>query len=148
MAHISALDTLIELASTATDEAAKRLGAAIRAAEDCEKKLNLLLQYRDDYTERFHASMASGLTTAGYRNYQQFLDKLDAAIDGQQRIVDDARRRVGDERSAWQASERKRMSYDTLATRAHKAQEQRVNKREQKQTDELAARKALTKSTR
>lgn len=148
MAHASALDTLIELASSATDEAAKRLGAAIRAAEDNEKKLAMLLQYRDDYTARLHASLANGLTTAGYRNYQMFLDKLDAAIDGQQKIVDDARHRVGTERTAWQASERKRMSYDTLATRAHKAEEHRVNKREQKQTDELAARKALAKPTR
>ncbi len=145
MATSTALDTLIELATSATDEAAKRLGTAIRAADDTEKKLTLLLQYRDDYTARFHADLSTGLSAAGYRNFQLFLDKLDAAIDGQQKIVDDAKQRIVDERGAWQASERKRMSYGTLATRAHKADEQRQIKREQKQTDEVAARQALHK---
>jgi flagellar FliJ protein len=142
MAKISALDTLIELATSETDEAAKRLGSALRAAGETEERLKLLMQYRDDYTSRLHAMMSSGLSAAGYRNFQMFLDKLDDAIDGQQKIVDDARKRVGEERSTWQASERKRMSYDTLATRAQKAEEVKEARREQKQTDEVATRQA------
>ena len=142
MANSSALDTLIELATSETDEAAKRLGNALRAADETEQKLNLLLQYRDDYTARFHSMMANGLSAAGYRNFQQFLDKIDAAIEGQQKIVDAAQRRVGEERSTWQASERKRMSYDTLATRARKVEERKEMRRDQKQTDEAATRQA------
>jgi flagellar FliJ protein len=145
MATPSALDTLIELAVNETDEAAKRLGNAIRACQDTEKKLELLLQYRDDYAVRFQSSMAAGLTAAGYRNFQLFMDKLDAAISGQQQVVSDAQRRVGTEQGAWQASERKRMSYDTLATRAHNTEQRREARRDQKQTDELAARKTLYK---
>ncbi|TFW09625.1 hypothetical protein E4K72_05035 [Oxalobacteraceae bacterium OM1] len=47
MASSSALETLIELATTESDEAAKRLGQAIRACEDTEQKLALLLQLVD-----------------------------------------------------------------------------------------------------
>lgn len=138
----SALDVLIELASAETDEAAKRLGQAIRACKDTEQKLELLLQYREDYAARFQASLTAGLTAAGYRNFQLFMDKLETAIDGQRQIVQEAQRQMGNQRSAWQASERKRMSYDTLATRAEKQEQQRESKRDQKQTDELAARQA------
>lgn len=145
MAIPSALDTLIELATNETDEAAKRLGNAIRAFDDTEKKLALLLQYRDDYAARFQSNLAVGLTAAGYRNFQLFMDKLDTAISGQQQIVLDAQKRVDSERGAWQASERKRMSYDTLATRAQKEEQQRENRRDQKQTDEIAARQVLYK---
>lgn len=142
MATNSALETLIELATNQTDEAAKRLGRAIRACEDTEQKLALLLQYRDDYDTRFKAGMAAGITAAGYRNFQLFMDKLDQAIAGQQKIVNDAKRRIQEEREQWQSSERKRMSYDTLATRAQQAERRIENKRDQKLMDEHATRQA------
>ena len=142
MATLSALDTLIELAMRETDDAAKRLGLAIRATEDTEQKLAMLMQYRDEYAARFQASMTAGLTTMGYRNFQLFLDKLDDAITGQQQIVMQSKRKVEAERSIWQQSERKRMSYDTLANRAHKEEQRKESKREQKNTDEQATRSA------
>jgi flagellar FliJ protein len=145
MTNISALETLIELATNEADEAAKRLGQAIRATEDTEQKLALLLQYRDDYGARFQSGLSAGITAMGYRNFQTFLEKLDSAIAGQQQIVLDARKRADDERSAWQASERKRMSYGTLATRAQKEELRQENKRDQKLMDEHATRQASYK---
>jgi flagellar FliJ protein len=140
MASKSALDTLIELASLATDEAAKRLGNAIKATDKAEKKLALLQQYRDDYSVRFQAKMAQGLSPLNYRNFQAFIEKLDEAIVGQQQLVHEAENGTLREKSAWQASERKRLSYDTLANRATKKATQRDNKRDQKLNDEHAAR--------
>lgn len=142
MATNSALETLIELTTNQTDEAAKRLGLAVRACEDTEQKLALLLQYREDYEARFKAGLAAGISATGYRNFQLFLEKLDTAIAGQQQIVLDARQRIVDERGAWQSSERKRMSYDTLATRVEQAKQHKENKREQKLMDEFATRQA------
>ena len=145
MATSSAIHTLIELATQETDEAAKRLGRAVRADEETQQKLALLLQYRDDYAARFQASTAAGLSATGYRNFQVFIDKLDSAIAGQQEVVREAQRRVGQARSAWQESERKRMSYDTLAARAQKEEQKKENKRDQKESDEHAARLMLYK---
>lgn len=136
----SAINTLIELATSETDEAAKRLGHAIRAGEEADKKLELLLQYRDDYAARFQSALTTGLNTMGYRNFQLFLEKLDNAIAGQQQVVQQAQKRIDRERSAWQAGERKRMSYDTLASRAHKDAQRKENRLDQKMTDEQAAR--------
>lgn len=140
MATPSALDTLIELAMRETDEAAKRLGLAIRASEDNQKKLALLVQYQCEYAARFQANMAQGLTAMGYRNFQQFMDKLEDAVTGQKLVLEESERRVQNERTAWQAAERKRMSYGTLAERANKEELRKENKREQKNTDEQAAR--------
>ena len=145
MASSSALETLIELATSATDEAAKRLGHAIRATDKAEKKLALLQQYRDDYTARFQAKMGQGVSPMTYRNFQAFIEKLDAAIVGQQQLVQEAENGVVREKGAWQANERKRMSYDTLASRALKEEQQRDNKRDQKLNDEHAARQGQFK---
>lgn len=142
MATSSALDILIELASTQSDEAAKRLGVAVRACEDNEQKLAMLMRYRDDYEARFRAGVANGISMAGYRNFQQFLEKLDTAIAGQQKAVDNARLRIENERGQWQVCERKRLSYDTLATRAQAQEQRKENKRDQKMMDEYATRLA------
>lgn len=142
MAINSALETLIELATNQTDEAAKRLGRAVRACEDTEQKLTLLLQYREEYEARLKAGLANGISAMGYRNFQLFLEKLDTAIAGQEKIVQDAKHRIVNERSAWQSCERKRMSYDTLATRAEQAEQRKENKRDQKLMDEHATRQA------
>jgi len=145
MATTSALETLIELAQRETDDAAKRLGKCIAAAEEAEKKLALLLQYRDDYAARFQQDLRSGLSASGYHNFQVFMGKLEQAVAGQQQMVKDAHERVERERAAWQACERKRMSYGTLAERAEKTEQRRENRREQKQMDEHAARQLLYK---
>jgi flagellar FliJ protein len=145
MASKSALDTLIELATVQTDEAAKRLGNAIRATSRAEKKLELLQKYRDEYASRFQARMAQGVSPMGYSNFQAFIGKLDDAIAGQQQAVQDAEQGVVRERGSWQESERKRMSYDTLATRQLQQEVKLENRRDQKQNDEFAARAGLLK---
>lgn len=145
MATSSALDTLIELASKESDEAAKRLGRCMKAVEEAEQKLALLTQYRDDYADRFQQSLSTGLTAMGYHNFQLFMDKLEQAISSQQLVLRETHLRVERERAAWQVSERKRMSYGTLANRALKARQQAESKRDQKQTDEHAARLFLYK---
>ncbi|MEA5097558.1 MAG: flagellar export protein FliJ, partial [Burkholderiaceae bacterium] len=105
----------------------------------------LLLQYRDDYSMRFQASQAEGLTMMGYRNFQLFLDKLDQAIDGQQHIVRESKNRIEENRRAWQTAEKKRVSYDTLATRERKQAQHKEIRREQKQMDEFSSRKTHPK---
>jgi len=140
MATTTALETLIELATKETDEATKRLGRSVRTSEEAQQKLVILEQYRDDYALRFQESLSSGLTAMSYRNFQLFIEKIDSAITGQQNVVKNAQQRVAEARAAWQACERKRMSYDTLATRAKQTTQLRETRRDQKQTDEQASR--------
>jgi flagellar FliJ protein len=145
MAHPSALETLIELAQRDTDACAKRLGAALKAAEETEQKLAMLLGYRDDYAQRLDAAQAAGITPMAYHNFVAFIGKIDNAIKGQQEVVKHAHHKSGVEKAAWQASERKRLSFRTLHERAAAAALQLENKRDQKQMDEHAARQAWHK---
>lgn len=145
MATTSALETLVELATKETDEATKRLGRSVRTSEEAQQKLTLLLEYREDYAVRFQESLAAGLSPMSYRNFQLFIEKIDTAINGQKDIVTQAQERVVQARTVWQASERKRLTYDTLVTRAKQEKMQRDNRLDQKQMDEYAARIAFYK---
>jgi len=145
MASPSQLATLIDLAQRETDDCAKRLGAALKALDDCQQKLQMLAGYRDDYAQRFEASMANGITPMAYRNFQAFMLKLDSAITGQQQVVNHAQARSEHEKASWQTAERKRMSYTTLNNRAQEQALKLENKRDQKAMDEHAARQAYYK---
>jgi flagellar protein FliJ len=140
MATSSAIHTLIDLTTKECEKAAQDLGKSIRFGDETEKKLTLLLQYREDYAARFQVNQAEGLSITGYRNFQLFLDKLDQAIMGQQQVVRDAKRRIEISQRAWQAAEHKRMSYETLAERKRKEVQLKETRRDQKQTDEFATR--------
>ena len=145
MTNPSAIQTLVELSSREVDEFAKRLGIAIRSNEDNEQKLALLMQYREDYAQRCQLDLATGLSTQGYQNFRVFLNKLDDAIDGQREIIKQSKHHVEMERQAWQSAERKRMSFDTLASRAQQQAHQQNVRREQKSTDEYASRSLANK---
>ena len=144
MTKPSALETLIELAKTRADDAARRLGALNNQNMDMEGKLVLLLQYYDEYRARFQASMQRGLTASDWRNYHEFLDKLNAAIAQQREILVSVRQRVAAGQVAWQAARQTLTSYDTLAQRQIRSQLMRAAKCEQKQTDELVANTAAS----
>jgi flagellar FliJ protein len=139
MTKHSALDTLMELAQLRTDEAAKRLGALNAQGLDMEAKLDLLVQYRNEYHTRLQASMRQGISASDWRNYQDFLDKLDAAIAQQREMVVSVRQRVEAGEIAWQSARRTLKSYGTLAQRQARVQEQRMARHEQKETDERAS---------
>ncbi len=147
MATPSALNTLIDLAHKETDEAARLLGVALRTGDEAAQKLDLLMQYRNDYAERCQNSLTAGISTTHLNNFHVFMQKLDHAISGQQKVVNDAQHRIAQARAAWQACEQKKMSFVTLAERANKEQSKRELWRDQKQNDEHAARRSQHKRT-
>lgn len=145
MASTQQLETLIDLAQRETDDAAKRLGAALKAVTEAEEKLNMLVGYRDEYGRRFDASQQQGITPMAYRNFQAFMEKLDTAIQGQQEVLRHSKARGDKEKQMWQDAERKRMSYSTLRDRAAAQELKKEAKRDQKAMDEHASRQAFFK---
>jgi len=141
MARKLPLDTLTDLARTQTDDAARRLGALQSARLGAGQKLELLLQYRQDYDDQLHQLMNKGLPTAQWRNFQAFLGTLDGAIEQQRAIVAQADSRLDHGRSDWQHHKRRLNSFDTLAERVRRQEMLAQAKREQRDSDERAARK-------
>ena len=145
MANTSALDTLIDLAQRESDACAKRLGIALKAVEEGEQKLQMLLGYRQDYADRLDQNQMAGITPFAYQNFVAFLGKLEQAINGQRDVIKHARYKADTEKKAWQESERKRLSYRTLTERAALEALKIENKRDQKAMDDHAARTARYK---
>lgn len=145
MAQASALDTLIDLAQRDSDDAAKRLGVALKLVEEAEQKLEMLTGYRDEYSRKLDAAQVAGITPFAYHNFVAFIGKLDNALNGQREVLKHAQYKANTERATWQESERKRLSYRTLNERAASEALKIQNKRDQKMMDDHAARGARYK---
>ena len=134
------LDTLIELARGKTDDAARRLGALQSAQLDAKQKLALLTQYRHDYHAQLQKLMQQGVSNSQWLNYQDFLATLDGAISQQRGIAQQAAIRLEHGRNDWRQNKRRLNSFDTLAERAERQAQALQAKREQRDSDERAAR--------
>lgn len=134
------LKALEEIAAKEVDLAAEALARSIRARDDAVSKQNMLAGYREDYMDNLNLLLESGMGAETYRNFQNFVYKLDQALTGQQQEVRLAQQQVDLHQSLWQESQRKRLSYDVLITRTDKRVQAVALKKDQKSMDEFAMR--------
>ncbi len=139
MANDLPIKTLIELAQGDVDTAARQLGRVQRERADIEAQLDALIRYRDEYHASFSAAAQSGMPAGNWRNFQAFIDTLDSAIAQQRRMLAAATSRVEAAKPEWQRQKRKLGSYEVLAARGEAAEARVAARREQRESDEHAA---------
>lgn len=142
-----ALQTVLELMQRRADDATQQLARLIAAEQDAKAKLDLLCQYREEYAGRFQASAQAGMAPLQWKNFQDFLARLDDAIAQQQQAVIQSRHKTSAGQAHWQAQRVRLKAIDTLSVRHSRAEEAKENRREQKAIDEFAARKHLKEDT-
>ncbi|RDU98334.1 flagellar export protein FliJ [Trinickia dinghuensis] len=139
MAKHFPIKTLIDLAQNDVDAAAKQLGRVQRERADVEAQLDALIRYRDEYHANFSASAQAGMPAGSWRNFQAFIDTLDAAIEQQRRLLVAATSRVEAAKPEWQRQKQKLGSYEVLQARGDAAEARLAARREQRDADEHAA---------
>ncbi|MDR3220671.1 MAG: flagellar export protein FliJ [Candidatus Accumulibacter sp.] len=134
------LQTVLDLMQDRADEATRSLARLIANEKDAKAQLDMLLGYRDEYAGRFSEAAQNGLTQSAWSNFQQFLGRLDEAIEQQRAIVATRVRNTATGQLQWQQQRKKMKAFDTLSARHFTSENAREIKREQKLQDEFAAR--------
>lgn len=135
------LQTVLELMQVRADDATQRLARLIANERDAKNKLDMLQQYRDEYAARFRQSAQNGMAQREWHNYQEFLNRLDEAINAQrQAVAQQAKNTVAGQKN-WQEQRKKLKAFDTLSERHFSAENAKEQKRDQKIQDEFAARR-------
>lgn len=134
------LQAILDLMQTRTDEATRRLGVLLASEKDARKKLDLLTQYRADYALRFQQAAGNGLSPAAWRNFQDFLGRIDEAIEQQGIALSVHQSRTADGQAYWREQRVKFKALDTLSKRHEAGEIVRESRREQKLLDEFVAR--------
>lgn len=145
MAIKSTIETLIDLAKKNSDVLAKRLGESVEDARKAQDKMQTLIQFRQDYADRLANAMRNGINPEIHRNYLIFIAKLDSAVESQKQDISIKNQFSEKIRSEWRESEKKRLSFTTLESRKLTSEQAKEIKREQKSSDEQAARITLNK---
>ena len=134
------LQTVLELMQVRADDATHRLARLIASEREAKSKLEMLQQYRDEYATRFKQAAQNGLVQREWHNYQEFLNRLDEAIDSQLKIVELQVEHTAAGQTQWQHNRKKLMAFDTLSERHYASENALELKREQKTQDEFAGR--------
>ena len=90
------------------DSATQALARLIANERDAKNKLDMLQQYRDEYATRFTLAAQNGLTRSEWHNYQEFINRLDEAIDAQRLAVAQQVRNTVAGQGAWQKQQTNR----------------------------------------
>ncbi len=133
------LQPVMDLARNNVDAATARLGQAMQRLMDADRKLQTLLQYREEYQTKFRDSVTNGIDGAQWQNFHRFLAKLDAGIEGARAQADAAREAAKRAQADWQDQQRKLKAYGVLAERHEREQQVVTARREQRENDEHAA---------
>lgn len=135
------LQPLLDLSNMRLDEATRQLGKLIAGEQEASQRLELLVQYRDEYHTRFLSAAGNGLGPDAWRNYQQFLGRLDQAIEQARQVVESSKQRTALGQKHWLDQRGKVKAFDTLAQRHQARMAHAESRHEQKQSDEHAARR-------
>ena len=134
------LQILLNLAQEGSDAAAARLGTLNGHDRDMEQRLLLLVDYRNEYTAHLERIARVGMHSGDWRNYHEFIDKIDAAIVQQRENVAQSKNQVRTGQHQWHAQQRKLKSFNTLSQRHSVAERKSEARLEQKEQDDFALR--------
>lgn len=135
------LQPLLDLSNLRLDEATRQLGKLIAGEQESQQRLELLMQYRDEYQSRFLAQASQGLGPDAWRNYQHFLGRLDQAIDQARSMLNSSKQQTAAGQRNWVDKRGKVKAFDTLAQRHQMRQALGEARQEQKHADEHTARR-------
>jgi len=130
-------------------EAAERLLRILKRKEEAARQRHDELQgYKRDYQQRLTGEAGSrGMEIHLLRDYHAFLGKLEVAIQHQENEVTQATAHWQNAHEQWLALRQKVKAYEALADRHRYKEFQREEKRDQRLTDEQAARRHIPKAT-
>lgn len=139
------LQPLINLAQHQKDSATQKLGQLNRQQNNAQNKLETLQQYRKDYQARLQESARNGINPAELRNFQEFINKLDEAINQQLKLVNQRKVSTQAGHGELDTVQRKLKSFDALQQRHIATQKTFKERAEQKSQDEHSGRSAHQK---
>lgn len=145
MANKFPLQSLLDLSQLRLDEAARKLGQLISGEQEAGRRLEVLIQYREEYQARFVTAAQSGLAPREWQNFRDFLGKLDDAVKLAGDMVAQSKQKTAAGQQEWLSKRGRVKAFDTLSQRHDARARLQASRREQKASDEFAARGHLVR---
>ncbi|MGB5275870.1 MAG: flagellar export protein FliJ [Gammaproteobacteria bacterium] len=116
--------------------AARQLGDCLRQVEQQQKKLDDLLEYREQYIAGFQAAGKQGVSVVQLRDYQLFLRRLDTAVTQQRQLLRTSRQHCEQSQSEWHNRHGHSMMIDKVVENRQQVENRKRDEREQREQDD------------
>ncbi len=110
-------------------------GRSRRHLDEQLERLGELHAFRHNYAKK--SSSKTAVSSAHWQDYQQFLCRLETAVNAQQQIVRDCERNLETVRQRWMAKRQRLESLERVLEKYMAAEREHEAKTEQKRLDEL-----------
>ncbi len=141
------LTIVLELAQRKEDAALKHLRQAQTQLQQQQEQLDQLIQYQTEYHQQIRQSSQVALSASSYQSSQHFLSQLGAAIVQQQSKVEFCQSEFEAYRGQWQQLHQKKKGMDDFIVQCQQVEQAQVDKREQKEMDEMSGQRAARNRT-
>ena len=142
------LDLVQQVAARNERDLASRLAEAERDAIEAEQKLVALERYRNEYEEQLAQRGAGGVDISGVREFQAFLARLGEALVAQRQVLAAAGAARDQQLNSWREAAQRAQVVQTLADRWQNEARREEDRRDQRESDELAQRGVAHKAER
>ncbi|MGQ9685064.1 MAG: flagellar export protein FliJ [Thiobacillaceae bacterium] len=146
MARHFPLQPLLDHSRHRMDAAERALRVLKQQEEAARRRLDELEGFRQEYRDRLMQSATGGMHIHLMRDFHAFLAKIDAAIRQQTQLVHETHARWETAHKRWLDERQKVKAYEVLAQRHQQQEVQRAQRRDQRLTDEHAAKAVLYRS--
>jgi flagellar FliJ protein len=133
------LEVVMDVTRKQADAAAVLLGQLRNKERAASETLQMLETCRQEYEARFARTSQSGLDNEQWRNYREFLAKLDQAIMQQNDVLTKCNAACVAASREWQQARIKLKSFDVLLERHQRGEAKRESRSEQRDQDERSA---------
>jgi flagellar FliJ protein len=140
MSRSARLNPVHRIAEDAERTVARKLAQAEHRVSECEKKLQDLKRYHEEYARGFNQRVAGGIGALELRDYQVFLARLNEAVKQQSAVVQRAEAECESVRSEWRLAARRTKAVSHVREQWLADERRDLERREQSETDDRAQR--------
>ncbi len=136
MTRSKRMQPVVHVTANRERDAAQRLGECQQRVQAAEKRLQELIQYREEYTQQF--ASGGSLNTARLQDYRIFLQRLNQAVDQQIQQLQLVEQECAGLRQRWLDLHMRVQALDKVVERYRGEERSDQDKREQKESDHHA----------
>ena len=141
------LQVIVDIKAIQEQKSLEVLGQAQRQHTQMKGQVEGLSSYRSDYVDKCNAFAKGGVKVSRLIEFRSFIDKLDIAITGQEKILKNMEQDVLLKRKTWEMMYQNTQIIQKVRESALKVEQHHENKREQHEQDEHSSRLGRKKYT-
>ena len=134
------IQVIVDLKANQEQQALQSFGKCQSKHQETVKQIEHLTNYRQEYLDNFNARGSAGVSIHQLQEFRAFVVKLDTAIAGQEKVLQDLAEKLAKKREIWLQAHQKTNSLQKVQDSALLTEQVQLERREQKDQDERASR--------